>query len=161
MTGLGVLHRQDEGYNLRSPSILALPGRDNHSKSNWSRPRKPWRSRTLTTRRSTVGCWPSRSSVRPSQTLTWLDLVDHGESADRVLAVVGSRALGIDRAAAALQLAAGDKPVECQVTTSEELIGLQRVTPDRHYVIDLTERDLDPGQYKLLPDASGRHQPPV
>lgn len=142
MTGLGVLHRQDGGYSLRSPSILGLLGSRADLEEQLieasetlvlANPYNPAVNRRLLAQ-------PQQRSPLPDADLA--RLLDHSETADRIIAVVGTTALGIDRVAEALQIAANDKPVDCVTTTPEELAALQRVTSDRHYVIDTTDWEL-------------------
>lgn len=144
MQGLGVLHRQGDGFGLRSPSILGLLGsRDTieaelleaSDQLDVAYQYNPTMNRRVLSQ-DPAGA-ETRSPLPDSELAALLD--DRSEA--RVTVVTGTDALGLGRVATALQRAAEERQIRLADVDATAL--MDQITGDggAHLVLDLTSAD--------------------
>ena len=143
MVGLGVLHRQNEQYGLRSPNIIGLLGTRESLDQELSEAQghlelqyeyNPTMNRRIMGQSTEL--WAPRSPLTDHDIAS---LLGSGGRSKAVQIVTGSEALTVDRVARVIEDVAAERQIACAVVRAEEIdAAISGVRTRRHVVVDVS-----------------------
>jgi len=144
MVGLGVLHRQNDQYGLRSPNVLGLLGTRESLEQELdeaSRHLELQYEYNPTMNRRIIGqsteLWAPRSPLTDHDIASLLGR--GGESGSAVQIVTGTHALTVDRAAQVIEDVATEQQITCiMVRTGDIDAAIDHGRGSRHVVVDVS-----------------------